>query len=72
MRSGGAGRQTGEQANRQAGRPANGQPDSRTAGQTGKPADLQIKALDNYAGQVGAFGSRIDIMLDEDIPKLIK
>ena len=41
-------------------------------GYPGKPADLQIKALDNYAGQVEDFGLRIEMMIEKDIPKLIK
>jgi len=42
------------------------------AGYPGKPADLQIKALDNYARQVKDFGSRIDMLLKKDIPGLIR
>ena len=42
------------------------------SGYPGKPADLQIKALVNYAGQVKDFGNRIDTILKNDIPGLIK
>ncbi|MCU0376883.1 MAG: hypothetical protein MUC78_01350 [Bacteroidales bacterium] len=41
-------------------------------GYPGKPTDLQIKALDNYAQQVKSFGSKIDLMIQTDIPKLLK
>ena len=41
-------------------------------GYAGKPTDLQIKALDNYAKQVRDFGTRIDNLLATDISKLIK
>jgi len=41
-------------------------------GYPGRPADLQVKALDNYASQVRDFGSRIDLIIKTDIPKLIK
>ncbi|MBE0674386.1 MAG: glycosyl hydrolase, partial [Bacteroidales bacterium] len=42
------------------------------AGYPGKPADLQIKALDNYARQVKDFGSRIDLLMKKDLPGLIR
>jgi hypothetical protein len=42
------------------------------AGYPGKPADLQIKALDNYARQVKDFGSKIDLLLKKDLPGLIR
>jgi len=42
------------------------------AGYPGKPADLQIKALDNYARQVKDFGARIDLLLKRDLPALIR
>lgn len=42
------------------------------AGYQGKPTDLQIKALDNYARQVTDFGSRIEVILKKDIPGLIR
>jgi len=41
-------------------------------GYPGKPADLQIKALDNYARQVKSFGSQIDLMIQNEIPKVLK
>jgi hypothetical protein len=41
-------------------------------GYAGKPTDLQIKALDNYAHQVRDFGSKIDNLLATDITRLIK
>jgi len=39
---------------------------------SGKPTDLQIMALDNYALQVRDFGTRIDTILSNDFPKLMK
>jgi len=42
------------------------------AGYPGKPTNLQIKALENYAIQVRDFGSKIDVMLKTDIPKAMK
>jgi len=39
---------------------------------SGKPTDLQIRALDNYAMQVRDFGTRIDTILSNDFPKLMK
>ncbi len=42
------------------------------AGYPGKPADLQIKALDNYARQVKDFEARIDLLLKKDIPGLTR
>ncbi|MCK7537183.1 MAG: hypothetical protein MZV63_42565 [Marinilabiliales bacterium] len=42
------------------------------AGYPGKPTDLQVKALDNYARQVKDFGARIDAMIKNDIPGLIR
>jgi hypothetical protein len=41
-------------------------------GYPGKPADLQIKALDNYARQVKGFGSQIDLMIQNEVPKVLK
>jgi len=41
-------------------------------GYPGKPTDLQIRALDNYALQVKDFGTRIDAMISNDLPKLMK
>jgi photosystem II stability/assembly factor-like uncharacterized protein len=45
---------------------------SAVGGYPGRPADLQVKALDNYARQVKDYGSKIDLILKTDIPKLIK
>ena len=45
---------------------------SAVAGYPGKPTNLQIKALENYATQVRDFGSKIDIMLKTEIPKAVK
>ncbi len=42
------------------------------AGYPGKPTDLQVKALDNYARQVKDFGAKIDGMLKNDIPGLLR
>jgi hypothetical protein len=41
-------------------------------GYQGKPTNLQIKALENYDRQVKDFESEIDMMLKNDIEKLIK
>jgi hypothetical protein len=41
-------------------------------GYPGKPTNLQLKALDNYGSQVTVFGERIDSMLKNDIPKVIR
>lgn len=41
-------------------------------GYPGKPTNLQLRALDNYGSQVTAFGDRIDSMLKNDIPKVIR
>ncbi|TNF41031.1 MAG: hypothetical protein EP313_03430 [Bacteroidetes bacterium] len=42
------------------------------AGYPGRPAELQIKALENYAGQVSDFGKRIDELIRTNIPELMK
>ena len=42
------------------------------SGYPGRPADLQIKALENYAGQVKDFGKRIDDLIRNEIPELKK
>ena len=42
------------------------------AGYPGRPAELQIKALENYAGQVTDFGKRIDELIRTNIPELMK
>ncbi len=42
------------------------------AGYPGKPADLQIRALDNYTRQVKDFGERIENMIAKEMPGLIK
>ncbi len=42
------------------------------AGYPGKPTDLQIKALDNYTRQVKDFESRIENILKNEVPGLIK
>ena len=42
------------------------------AGYPGKPAELQIKALDKYARQVKDFGTQIDTLLKNDIAKLVR
>ena len=45
---------------------------SAVGGYPGRPTNLQIKALENYNDQVRDFGSKIDIMINTDIPKVIK
>ncbi len=45
---------------------------SAVGGYPGKPTNLQLKALDNYGGQVAVFGEKIDSMLKNDIPKVIR
>jgi len=45
---------------------------SAVGGYPGKPTNLQLKALDNYGSQVTGFGERIDSMLKNEVPKVIR
>jgi len=42
------------------------------AGYPGRPAELQIKALENYAGQVKNYGKQIDELIINNFPALKK
>jgi photosystem II stability/assembly factor-like uncharacterized protein len=41
-------------------------------GYSGRPTNLQTRALDNYGTQVKTFGSQIDNIVNNEIPKIIK
>jgi hypothetical protein len=42
------------------------------AGYPGRPAELQIRALEHYAGQVKEFEKRIDDLIRNEIPEMRK